>query len=75
MKQKKVSQHNSREPDTLVFHREMYQRRLRKLQERGGLTEKEIADQANNPAQFKRDAEPADAGTQTDGKGHSRLRK
>jgi hypothetical protein len=42
------------EPETLVFHREMYNRRLRRLRQRGGLSEREIAVQVNDPTLFRR---------------------
>lgn len=53
MTYKKTSR-NQQEPETLVFHREMYDRRLERLRQRGGLSEREIAVQVNNPSLFRR---------------------
>lgn len=75
MKQRKVNQLNTSEPDTLTFHKEMYQRRLRKLKERGGLSEKEIADHANNPALYKREPESDETGTESNGTRRAGARK
>jgi hypothetical protein len=43
------------ESETLRFHREMYERRRRKTAQRGGLTEKELIDQANDPSLFHKE--------------------
>jgi hypothetical protein len=43
-----------KEIDTLVFHRKMYERRMQRLKQRNGLTEQEIADEANDPKFFRR---------------------
>jgi hypothetical protein len=40
------------EMENLRLHRQMYERRVRLLKERGGLTEKDAADQANDPYLF-----------------------
>ncbi len=53
MNYKKISK-NLPEPETLVFHREMYDRRLRRLRHRGGMSEREIAVQVNDPTLFRR---------------------
>jgi hypothetical protein len=40
------------EMENIRLHRQMYERRVRLLKERGGLTEKDAADQANDPSLF-----------------------
>ncbi len=40
--------------NTLTFHRELYERRLQRIQQRGGLTEREAAEKANDPSLFRR---------------------
>jgi hypothetical protein len=42
------------EADTLIFHRRMYERRMRRLKQRGGLTEQEVANEANDPRLFRK---------------------
>ena len=49
---------NVAESETLRFHREMYERRRRKIVQRGGLTEKQVIDQANDPSLFQRQPPP-----------------
>jgi hypothetical protein len=53
MKTKRLPQ----EPDTLSIHREMYERRMRRLKQRNGLTEQEIANEANDPKFFRKGGE------------------
>lgn len=59
----------SREPETLKRHREMYEDRLKSLRLTQGKSEKEVTERANNPRTFTTDAasieEEAEA---TDGK-------
>lgn len=57
MKRRKMLSPNTQEPDTLVFHREMYERRLDRFKQRGGFTEREISDKVNNPSLFRRTPE------------------
>ncbi len=42
------------ESDTLILHRRMYERRMRRLKQRGGLSEQEVADEANDPNFFRK---------------------
>lgn len=51
------------EADALIFHRRMYDRRMRRLKQRGGLTEQEVANEANDPRFFRKgaDAKPSRA--------------
>lgn len=42
------------ETDTLLLHRRMYERRMKRLRQRGGLTEQQLADEANDPTLFRR---------------------
>lgn len=58
MKPNKAAKRSKAELDTLAFHREMYERRLRKMKQRQGLTHKEIVDEANDPAYFRRQSAP-----------------
>jgi hypothetical protein len=71
MKHKKTGNRNIQEPETLTFHREMYERRLRKLKQRGGLSERELSDQVNTPIRFKRIPDVAEADAEKEGKEHS----
>jgi hypothetical protein len=43
---------------TLAFHREMYERRLERTKRLGGITERQAADKANDPASFRRGPKP-----------------
>ena len=62
----------SNEPDTLRFHREMYERRMRTITYREGRTERELVDDANDPAFFRREtATPIRPVTKTDRNDHS----
>ncbi len=40
--------------DTLTLQKRMYERRMRLLKQRDGLSEKEIADEANDPDFFRK---------------------
>ena len=40
------------------FHREMYERRLQRIQQRSGKTEREVVENANDPALFRRYPRP-----------------
>jgi ribosome-binding protein aMBF1 (putative translation factor) len=62
MKDQKKSQNLPQpEPETLTFHRQMYDRRIRKLRQRGGLSDREIAVQVNDPTHFRRSPQDAEA--------------
>ena len=67
MKRKKMTNLTTNDPDTLVFHREMYKRRLDRLKNRGGFTEREISEQVNNPALFRRVPETLGASSKKEG--------
>ena len=43
---------NEEKVDNLKLHRQMYERRLRLLKERDGLTDDDAANQANDPSLF-----------------------
>ena len=58
LEEKPTAQH----VDRLKLHHQMYERRLRLLKERGGLTEKDAADRANSPWLFDTDEQVAEAG-------------
>jgi hypothetical protein len=51
---------------TLALHHKMYERRLRRIEQRGGLSEREAAEQANDPSLFRRKprADEAEEGSQ-----------
>ena len=49
-----LNQRRGEESDTMRFHRKMYERRLRVIASREGRTEKELVDEANDPAFFRR---------------------
>jgi hypothetical protein len=49
-----VNQSRTNSRDTLSLHREMYERRLRRIEERSGLTEREVSETANDPSLFRR---------------------
>lgn len=46
---------------TLTLHRELYERRLQRMQQRSGISEREAAERANDPSKFRRGPRPLDA--------------
>ncbi len=40
--------------DTLRLHREMYERRMRRMRQLAGLTEREVSEKVNDPRLFRR---------------------
>ncbi len=44
--------------NSFQFHREMYERRLQRIQQRSGKTEREVVENANDPTLFRRNPRP-----------------
>ena len=48
------------ETDTLILHRRMYERRMKRLRQLGGLAEQESAEEANDPSLLIHNEEDTD---------------